>query len=671
MKTKTYKALSFLMLLTMFLVAIVPPVGAAQLLAPTVSEQVLPQSAGLTDPAAFEAFLDKYLAEQMETHHIPGVVFTMVKNGELFFSKGYGYADLETQMPIDPEETVLLNASLAKAFTAVGVLQLNERGVIDLHEDVRPYFMEFPLKTTFDEPLTFANLLTNTDGFESRMIGMGARTEDDLLPLGELIETYGATQIYPPGTHMTYNDYASNLNGYLTQEISGVPFSQYMAENILAPLGMTRTVLSQSTPEEFRSRLIVGYEYEDGRHEPVELDFTRYEPGGGLRTTAADMNRFMLALLNGGEYSGAQILDQSSVEMMFTQQFTPHPKLGGTTYGLFEHLENGHQLFLRDGDGVGTRSRMVLFPDQDLGFFVSYNSDASALRLEIISAFLAKYYPAAGSTTPEPLEGYQQHASQFAGTYRSFQMDVTTFAKSMFLFSQLLEVTATDEGYLSIASTGLFGSEDDAMGGFTGTSLWVEVEPLYFERVDGTGQLAFVQDESGRIVQMVSGQGYHSTFDRLAWYEARSVQIVWIELVALLNLTMLISTTVFWPLGALIRKLRKKAAQKPVAWGAVAARLWATLVGGMLLLFLSRCFYVLLGGITPAFVWGVTPEMVEALQNMYLPSMLALGLPIFTILAWAKGWWRVSTRVHYTLVTLAVFAGIWWAHYWNLLGFRM
>ena len=100
-------------------------------------------------------------------------------------------------------------------------------------------------------------------------------------------------------------------------------------------------------------------------------------------------------------------------------------------------------------------------------------------------------------------------------------------------------------------------------------------------------------------------------------------------------------------------------------------RFWATLVGGMFMLFLARCFGVLLGGVTPSFVWGVTPEMVEALQSMYLPVMLALALPVFTILAWVKGWWKLSARVHYTLVTVAVFAGIWWAHYWNLLGFRM
>ena len=209
------------------------------------------------------------------------------------------------------------------------------------------------------------------------------------------------------------------------------------------------------------------------------------------------------------------------------------------------------------------------------------------------------------------------------------------------------------------------------MGGFTGTSLWVEVEPLYFERVDGKGQLAFVQDESGKIIQMISGQGYHATFEKLPWYESPTFQTVLIALAILLMVTMLISTLIFWPLGALIRILHKQSAQKPVSWGAVAARLWAALVAGMLVLFLLRDFGVLYGGTLPQFVWGITPDMIESLQSMYLPAMLALALPIFTIFAWVKGWWKVSMRVYYTLVTLAIFASIWWANYWNLLGYRM
>ena len=315
MKTKSYKPSSILMLLTILVMAVTQPAFASP---PSYrNTQTSTYLSGPTDPAEFEAFLDAYLAEQMETHHIPGVVFAMVIDGKVFFSKGYGYSDLETQTPMDPEETVLITASMAKVFAAVGVLQLNERGVIDLHEDVRPYFKEFPLKTTFDEPLTFANLLTHTDGFEARMIGVAAQSQDDLFPLGELLETYAPTQLYPPGEYMTYGDYASNLSGYLTQEISGVPFEQYMEENILTPLVMTSSSFYQPPPDELLIRQAVGYEYQNGRQEPVRNFYTRYGPSGGLRTTATDMNRFMLALLNGGEYGGARIMNQSTVAGAF------------------------------------------------------------------------------------------------------------------------------------------------------------------------------------------------------------------------------------------------------------------------------------------------------------------------------------------------------------------
>ena len=150
--------------------------------------------------------------------------------------------------------------------------------------------------------------------------------------------------------------------------------------------------------------------------------------------------------------------------------------------------------------------------------------------------------------------------------------------------------------------------------------------------------------------------------------------MVLIELVAVLLISMLVSTCISWPLGALIRKLRKQPVQK-VLWGGVVARLWITLVGGMLALFLFRDIGVLysIGSIAgmPNFVWGINSDIVESLNSLYLPAMLAFALPIFTVLAWVKGWWTTSTRVHYTLVTLAVFAGLWWAEYWNLLGFRM
>ncbi|MCB9134140.1 MAG: serine hydrolase, partial [Anaerolineales bacterium] len=70
----------------------------------SVARPAAAQGYGPNDPAELETFLDGYLAEQMDTHHIPGVVITFVKDGEVFFSKGYGYADLEKQTPFDPEQ---------------------------------------------------------------------------------------------------------------------------------------------------------------------------------------------------------------------------------------------------------------------------------------------------------------------------------------------------------------------------------------------------------------------------------------------------------------------------------------------------------------------------------------------------------------------------------------
>lgn len=676
MRIKSIRTIPTLMLVTMLNIIIFQPASA--LSGGEANPQALPASkpSGPSTPDEFEAFLDAYLSKQMEAHHIPGVVFTMVKDGEVFFTKGYGYADLEKKVPFDPKHTILTTASVSKAFVALAVLQLYDQGLIDLHEDVHPYINDFELPDRYPGGLTFANLLTHTDGFESRMIGIISLTEDNLRPLSEMLSTYTPAQICPPGELMTYGDFAANLAGHLVAEISDTTFEQYMADNVISALGMTNSTFDLRLSEEMLAGLARAYEYQNGSFEPVPFFYVAYSPMGGLRSTAEDMNRFMLALLNGGEYQGKRILSEEATQLMFTQQFTSHPKIAGISYGLFEHLENGHQLFFRDGDGVGTRSRVVFFPKKNLGFYIAYNSSENTLRLDIISAILDEYYVTEKDSTRTGMSSYRERAGQFAGTYRYSNADMTTFGKSMLFFSQLVEISVSKEGFLLIETASLIGGEKSSvMGGFEGASQWVEVEPLYFERVDGAGQIAFGLDNNGDVAYLYSGQGYHSTFNKLPWYESQSFHIILIELVALLLVSIVIYTFLIWPLSALIRKLRNQAAERPASRIAVVARLWAGVVGGMLALFVLRAIGVLyaidtIGGM-PNFVWGVSQEMIGALDSIYLPVMLAFALPVFSVLAWVKGWWKITTRMHYTLVTLAVFAGIWWVNYWNILGFRM
>ena len=626
---------------------------------------------GPSDPVEMEAFFDSYLANQMDTYHIPGVVISVVKDGKVFFSKGYGYADIEKQIPFT-ENSLLTTASLGKLFTAVGVLQLNQKGMLDLQSDIRPYFKDFKLNTHFDDPLTFANLLTHTDGFETRMIGVATINAEELKPLGELLATYKPNQILPAGKFMTYGDYAANLAGYLTQEISGVPFEEYMAENILAPLGMTHSTFDQHLSASMRDSLATAYTFENETYQTKPLFFIHYAPSGGLRTTAADMNYFMLALLNNGEYQNRRILSAESVQSMFTQQFSPQAGMPGITYGLFEDFKNGQRALLRDGDGVGTRTRMILLPQQNTGIFISYNAGDGNLRLNLIGDYLDHYYPAS-KTTPIGMEGYLKRAKMFAGTFRPLQADISTFTKSMYFFSQLVEIRANSAGTITIQSTGM-GDHSSVMGGFEGATQWIEVSPLHFERIDGNGVVAFVVDENGSIIQMISGQGYHSTFKKLAWYESKDFQVSSIAIAALILLTFGLVIFIFKPAAWFIRKLRQQISL-PRSKMELAALIWSGLVTQWLAMSVFRVIGVLyainsIEGL-PNFVWGISPEITNALNMVYLPVIFSLSLPIIASIAWRTHWWKTSIRILYTLSALAALVVIGWAQYWNLIGFHL
>jgi len=474
---------------------------------------------------------------------------------------------------------------------------------------------------------------------------------------------------------MTYGDFAANLSGYLLQEITGLPFEEYMAKNILNPLGMTSSTFNQNLSQAWLNRLSTGYEYQEDEFHAVPFMYIRYAPAGGLRTTAADMNRFMLNVINSGDFEDTRVIDPSALALYLSQQYAPAPGMPGMTYGLFEHFENGQTVLLRDGDGVGTRTRMVLIPEHDLGFFISYNSGDSRLRLDVVSAILDRYFAPTDAELPIRTENYQARASRFAGTYQPLQADANSFGKSMYFFSQQVEISATDEGYLSTSATGMGGERSSVLGGLEGTSLWVEVEPLHFTQLDGKGSLRFIADESGQIIEMISGQGYHSTFKKLPWYGSQNFHILLLAFCLLIILSQNLSALVISPLRWVIRKLKKEEDQQAGTVFGRIAWVWGALASSLLVGLVFRAIGILyaidsIAGM-PNFVWGINQEMINALNAIYLPVLLAIPLPVFAVFAWKNQWWKTSSRIHYTLLILAVLCIIWWANYWNLLGFRI
>ena len=144
-----------------------------------------PSPTGLSDPRELETFLDGVLSLQLADDHIPGATVSVVKDGRLFFAKGYGDADLQADKPVSAQTTLFRIGSVSKLFTATAVMQLAEQGKLNLHADVNTYLKTFHIPATYPEPITLAHLLTHTAGFEDRGTGLGARTTSDLEPLGQ------------------------------------------------------------------------------------------------------------------------------------------------------------------------------------------------------------------------------------------------------------------------------------------------------------------------------------------------------------------------------------------------------------------------------------------------------------------------------------------------------
>lgn len=337
------------------------------------------------DPDELEAFSDAFFPARMEELHIPGLTFVFVQDGQVVLAKGYGQADLEQGIPVSPDITVMRIGSISKVFVATAVMQLVEQGRLDLDADVNQYLTTFQLEDTFRKPVTLAHLLTHTAGFEDPPYV--SNTDPTLVqPLGSYLAASMPPRIDPPAKVFRYSNHGYALAAYIVQEVSGLPFDQYVADHILHPLGMTHSGYLLLPP--LPADLARGYFYEDGAQVAQPVDYDSDYPGGSLVSTADDMARFMLAHLQEGCYQGACILQPSTVaEMQSRQAKTPY-KGQNVTYGFVEGLEDGQRLLGHSGAIRGFGSSLNLLPEHNAGYFFSFNEECyQTSACELVSAF--------------------------------------------------------------------------------------------------------------------------------------------------------------------------------------------------------------------------------------------------------------------------------------------
>ncbi|MBD2307764.1 serine hydrolase [Chroococcidiopsis sp. FACHB-1243] len=616
-----------------------------------------PGAPGLNDPREFEAFVDKFFQEEMSKTHIPGGAISVVRDGKVFFAKGYGYANVEQKIPVAADKTLFRVASLSKLFTATAAMQLYERGMLQLDEDVNQYLIDFQLKNPYPEPVKVAQLMTHTDGTSQRRIGLAARSAQEIQPLGDYLAARMPPIFWPPGKLYNYSSHSTALLGYLVQKISGLPFAEYIDKNIFQPLSMPRSAFVQPPPLSLAKDLAVGYQYQNGNFKPVPYLYLNIAPAASLQTTAIDMAHFAIAHLQLGRYENARILKPDTVRLMHQTHFTQHPLLPGTAYEFHERLENGIRSLTHLGSLRGYSSSLTLLNDQNIGIFTATNS-FSGIHEKFLSQFFDRYFPVITPARKQPLSLNEEQLNRFAGIYRDLEYPRDTFAKVSAPFKHI-KIEKGDNGTLLVRSPSLF-----FLGNAPKIGL-IPVEPLLFQRANDEAFTGFGEDSSGRIafafnpIFPVIG-----TFERIHWYET-----VWVQLgIVGFCAVMFLSAAIIYPILPLIRRWRGK--QFRVERRLSQAWILAGLIGTLNLVFLIGFPLSLwLYGVWKL-VYGVPVVAIAFLCIPLLTTVLTLGLFIFTAVAWRNNYWSLMRRAHYSFITLAALMFIPFLTYWNFLGFQ-
>ncbi len=616
-------------------------------------------------------FLDKGMLEMVEEQNLPNAAIALVKDGEIVFMEGYGHADLEEGIETCPVTTLFRTGSVAKIFTWTAIVQLAERGDLDLSEDISEY-LDFGLSKRihgkgryyYPAAVTLRHLLTHTAGFEDVLEGLFLLNHEDFPSLREYLVNNIPARIYPPGTVMAYSNYGTALAGYIVQRVSGMPFEQYIEDNIFSPLGMNNSTFRQPLPGGLSDRLVEAYRMVDGEFRKGEFEYMP-APAGGLSITVEDMALFMIAHLNGG----GNILHEENAKRMHSTHFTHHELLGGMGYGFMEYTKNGHRVVYHTGSSMLYDAGFYMLPGSGTGLFIVYSGGDFMGHPRLFNDFLEEFFPAREAPVHadkeyyapfnEPVIPVNLEAGELGGEYQQSRRIETRRDKLVNLLMMVMRVSPAGEKGISV---NFLGSE----------FRFVEKEPGIYENLNPPasyplGPMHYIvatTDPFGRMMLVTDGP---VTYIRMPFYATG-----WFAgLIGIMSILLALGKVLYFGVkgisGVVKRKLKpvKEIAKTPGFAGRLIGILHATFV---LLMFLA-----LASTGNPDPVYQLPPSAfgersILTFLVAALPVVLVLLTPplfVLFIAAWRNKWWKVEGRVYYTLYTLAAVSLTWFFFFYN------
>jgi CubicO group peptidase (beta-lactamase class C family) len=367
-----------------------PPKGSFRRVVLTIVLAVLGIPSSAQTPDSFHQVVQPYVDAQM----FMGSVL-VAKNGKVIFSKGYGMADLEWNVP-NSSTTRFNIASMTKQFTAASILLLEERGKLRTDDLVKKFLPDAP--ASWDK-ITIYHLLTHTSGISND----AARYEPG--PPEKLV-LRDVPLNFQPGEQWAYTNLGYIVLGYLLEKISGQTYEEFVQENIFKPLGMKDSGLISFVA--VIPRRATGYWPGSNGIENAEWPDPRYGfSAGALYSTTEDLLRWEEGLF------GGRLLTPASLHKMIT------PFKSDYGCGLYAHLVNRHLVFEHDGNNIGFNADMAYYAEEKLAVIVLANLNGTVTD-EMTKALAAVAH---GEAPPVPSVHKEIPLSngvlaRYVGTYR-------------------------------------------------------------------------------------------------------------------------------------------------------------------------------------------------------------------------------------------------------------
>ena len=360
--------------------------------------------------------LNGEIEKWMKKHHVAGLAASIVKGDRVVWSKGYGWANIEKQIPFSPDNTIFQIASVTKTVTATAIMQLVEHGKIQLDCDINDYLPFSVRNPAYPEvPITVKQLLTHTSSIHDTdavydcyspgdpTVSIREFVEGYLVPGGAYWNKKNYRRRFRPGEKEEYSNAGFALLGYLVEAVSGNSIEEYVQKNILKPLQMERTSFylanidkeKHAIPYTYVSKVRPGRKITDVGDGFLLPEGAKVKQGynahvlysyptltdGLIRTSVNQLAHFLIAYINNGSYAGKEILQPATVKDMLTIH-------AGKEQGLC-WFKTGDAWGHNGGDpGVSTEMRFI--PESGIGVIVFCNAD---VELEPIVKKLLKKSP--------------------------------------------------------------------------------------------------------------------------------------------------------------------------------------------------------------------------------------------------------------------------------------